>query len=438
MRKFWLIGSLLAALGTGFVALLVVGVFVVAGNLTGGGAGRTAGLAKGSVPAAYQALVQKWGNLCPALSPALLASQLYQESGFNPRARSAAAAEGIAQFIPSTWAAHGVDGDKDGVRDVWNPADAIPSAASYDCELASYVKNVPGDQSANMLAAYNAGPDAVIRYGGVPPYSETRNYVKTIRGLEESFSAPVGRLQPSEQAAAAISYAQGKLGTPYLWGGTGTAAQRGRFDCSGLTQAAYENVGIDLPRVANDQYNAGPHPGRDELLPGDLVFFSDDLSDSRAIRHVGIYVGGGYMIDAPRTGAVIRFDPIDTPDYFGATRVTQAAAAALPEPGASKSLRPVDEDRAAEKAQETGGAGEAETGSGTADEAAVDAKGEGGGGGGGEDKGEGEEQDAAAKGGGQTGGDGAAVSGEPTGGPSPSPEVSAPAAGAGEGPRRAD
>ena len=44
--------------------------------------------------------------------------------------------------------------------------------------------------------------------------------------------------------------------------------QDGRFDCSGLTQAAYESVGITLPRVANDQYNAGPHPKRDELLPG--------------------------------------------------------------------------------------------------------------------------------------------------------------------------
>ncbi|GAA3301542.1 hypothetical protein GCM10020295_45070 [Streptomyces cinereospinus] len=72
-------------------------------------------------------------------------------------------------------------------------------------------------------------------------------------------------------------------------------------------------MGVTLPRVANDQYNAGPHPGRNELLPGDLVFFSDDLTNSRAIRHVGIYVGGGYMINAPRTGAVIRFDPIDTP-----------------------------------------------------------------------------------------------------------------------------
>ncbi len=330
VRKAWIVASVAISSALAFVMLLVVGVYLVAGNLVNGVGGGAKSLAKGSVPAAYAALVQKWGNLCPAISPALLAAQLYQESGFNPRAQSHAAAQGIAQFIPGTWASHGIDGDGDGDRDVWDPKDAIPSAASYDCELASYVKKVGGNPTENMLAAYNAGAYAVIKYGGVPPYNETRNYVKRITTLSESFAAPAGRVDPSEQAAAAIEYAQKKLGTPYLWGGTGTAEQGGRFDCSGLTQAAYETVGIKLPRVANDQYNAGPHPSRDELLPGDLVFFSDDLTNSRAIRHVGIYVGGGYMIDAPRTGAVIRFDPIDTPDYFGATRVTEDGAKALP------------------------------------------------------------------------------------------------------------
>ncbi|WUV65349.1 bifunctional lytic transglycosylase/C40 family peptidase [Streptomyces sp. NBC_01478] len=330
MRKVWVAGGVAVGLGLSFVMLLVVGVYLVAGNLAGGAGGGSIALAKGSVPAAYSALVQKWGNLCPALNPALLAAQLYQESGFNPNAKSPAKAEGIAQFIPGTWATHGIDGNGDGVRDVWDPNDAIPSAATYDCELASYVKDVPGNLTANMLASYNAGAYAVIKYGGVPPYSETKNYVKTITTLSQSFAAPVTRVDPSEQAATAINYAQNKLGTPYLWGGNGTADQGGRFDCSGLTKAAFEAAGITLPRVANDQYNAGPHPQRAELLPGDLVFFSDDLTNSRAIRHVGIYVGGGYMIDAPRTGAVIRFDPIDTPDYFGATRVTEDGAKALP------------------------------------------------------------------------------------------------------------
>jgi len=327
VRRAWvLVGAAVGGV-LAFVLLLVVGVYLVGGTVAGGG---SVGLAKGAVPAAYKGLVEKWGNLCPALNPALLAAQLYQESGFNPRAQSPAAAQGIAQFIPSTWATHGVDGNGDGKRDVWDPADAIPSAASYDCKLARYVKSVPGDLTQNMLAAYNAGPDPVIKYQGVPPYAETRTYVKTIKTLEKSFAAPVTRVDPSRQAAGAISFAQSKLGTPYLWGGDGTAEEGGRFDCSGLTKAAYESVGITLPRVANDQYNAGPHPRREELLPGDLVFFSDDLTNPRAIRHVGIYVGGGYMIDAPKPGAVIRFDPIDTPDYFGATRVTEDGAKALP------------------------------------------------------------------------------------------------------------
>ncbi|ANB07188.1 peptidase P60 [Streptomyces ambofaciens] len=330
MRKAWIAGTVVVGSSLSFVMLLVVGVYLVAGDLAGGAGGGTKRLAKGSVPAAYQSLVQKWGNLCPAINPALLAAQLYQESGFNPRAQSHAAAQGIAQFIPGTWATHGVDGDGDGDRDVWDPNDAIPSAASYDCSLASYVKDVPGNLTENMLASYNAGAYAVIKYQGVPPYKETQNYVQVITTLEKSFAAPETRVDPSEQAAGAIAYAQEKLGTPYLWGGNGTADQGGRFDCSGLTKAAYESVGIKLPRVANDQYNAGPHPSRGELLPGDLVFFSDDLTNSRAIRHVGMYVGGGYMINAPRPGAVIRFDPIDTPDYFGATRVTEDGAKALP------------------------------------------------------------------------------------------------------------
>ncbi|MFF3276216.1 NlpC/P60 family protein [Streptomyces chrestomyceticus] len=334
MRKYWVAGGVGVGLVLCFLALLVAGTYTAAAGLAGG-AGRAVGLAKGAVPASYQPLVQKWGNLCPAINPALLAAQLYQESGWNPRAQSPAAAQGIAQFIPGTWASHGIDGNGDGRRDVWDPADAIPSAASYDCELAKYVKDVPGDPAHNMLAAYNAGAYRVIKAGGVPAISETQNYVKIITTLAKSFEAPVGRVPASRQAAAAITFAQEQLGKPYLWGGNGTPDQDGRFDCSGLTKAAYHSVDIELPRVANDQWNAGPHPKRDELLPGDLVFFAHDLNDPRSIHHVGIYVGGGYMINAPYTGAVIRFDKIDTPDYIGATRVTEDGAKALPRPNAA-------------------------------------------------------------------------------------------------------
>lgn len=165
MRKAWIVAGAAVAAGLSFVMLLVVGVYLVAGNVVNGASGGARALAKGAVPAAYRPLVEKWGNLCSAINPALLAAQLYQESGFNPKAQSPAAAQGIAQFIPGTWATHGIDGDGDGDKDVWDPNDAIPSAAQYDCTLASYVKDVPGNPTENMLASYNAGAYAVIKYG---------------------------------------------------------------------------------------------------------------------------------------------------------------------------------------------------------------------------------------------------------------------------------
>ncbi|RKN41841.1 NlpC/P60 family protein [Streptomyces hoynatensis] len=326
MRRVALVAGLGFLALCGFMALLVVGVYGAAAGLLGGG-GRTAAegrLAPNTVPPEYERLVQDWGNSCQALSPAVLAAQLHQESGWRPDAVSAADARGIAQFIPSTWAVHGFDANGDGVADIWDPADAIPSAARYDCTLAEQLRDVPGDPTDNMLAAYNAGPYRVIQAGGVPDIAETRNYVRIIREAARSFAATPAeqRLPPLQQAAGAIAFAQGKLGTEYLWGGDGTPEDGGRFDCSGLTRASYASVGITLPRVANDQWNAGPHPARDQLMPGDLVFFAYDLQDPRSIHHVGLYIGGGYMIDAPYTGAKIRFDPIDSPDYFGATRPT--------------------------------------------------------------------------------------------------------------------
>ncbi|WP_083977521.1 C40 family peptidase [Kitasatospora azatica] len=314
------------AVAIGFLLLVGVGTYAASGvSQQSNGVGLA--LAPGTVPAAYQGLIQQWGTKCPEISPPMLAAQLYQESGFNPLARSGVGAEGIAQFMPATWTESGVDGNGDGKKDPWDPADAIPSAALYDCAMARATVGVPGDRQANLLAAYNAGSDWVLKYQGVPPFAETQGYVRSIKSLAQSFTAATAPVAVSQQASGAIYFAQTKLGTPYEWGGTG---EDGRFDCSGLMQVAFASVGISLPRVANDQWYAGQHPSRDQLRPGDLVFFATDLSDPRSIHHVGIYVGGGYMIDAPHTGAVVRYDTIDQKDYIGATRVTQDGAAALP------------------------------------------------------------------------------------------------------------
>jgi cell wall-associated NlpC family hydrolase len=324
-------GTAAAAAGVvafGFVGLVTMGTYAASGTPQQS-ANRSA-LSPGTVPAAYQDAIQKWGSICPEISPPMLAAQLYQESGFDPKAQSGVGAQGMAQFMPDTWPVYATDGDGDGKKDVWNPYDAIATAAVYDCALAKDVAGVPGDPQANMLAAYNAGPYAVTKNRGIPPYKETQGYVRNIQAMARSFTAPTAPVEVSAQSAAAIYFAQTKLGTPYLWGGDGQPWQNGRFDCSGLTVAAFGSVGITLPRVANDQWYAGPHPSRDQLRPGDLVFFATDLSDPRSIHHVGIYVGGGYMINAPHTNAVIRYDKIDTKEYIGATRVTSDGAQALP------------------------------------------------------------------------------------------------------------
>ncbi|MGW4165136.1 C40 family peptidase, partial [Streptomyces sp. NPDC004788] len=116
---------------------------------------------------------------------------------------------------------------------------------------------------------------------------------------------------PTGRAAAAIAFAEAQLGKPYVWGATGPSA----YDCSGLTQAAWRAAGVSLPRTTYTQINAGRRVSRSELAPGDLVFFYSGIS------HVGLYIGGGRMIHAPRPGAPVRIAPIDEMPFAGATRV---------------------------------------------------------------------------------------------------------------------
>jgi len=281
---------------------------------------RSGALTPSTVPASFTGLVSVYGNGCAELSPGLLAAQLYVESGFNPDAVSSAGAEGIAQFMPATWGAHGVDANGDGVADVWDPADAIPSAAAYDCQLAGELSSVPGDPTSNMLAAYNAGVYAVLQNNGVPPYPQTESYVTRILALEPSFAAVTGPVPMSSAAAAAVAFAEAAVGIPYQWGGNGGAEANGEFDCSGLTQAAYAISGIALPHNAAAQWYAGTHVPIDQLQPGDLVFFATNLNDPSTIHHVGIYIGNGQMIDAPHTGAEVRVESYNWPDYIGAVR----------------------------------------------------------------------------------------------------------------------
>ncbi|MGW3030218.1 C40 family peptidase [Streptomyces sp. NPDC001178] len=308
--------STAVTVGVGATAAVLVAAFV-----QGAGGDPVSTALSLTVPSQYKSLIEDAGRTCSEVTPNLLAALLTQESGFNPKARSQVGAEGIAQFMPSTWQTHGIDGNGDGKRDVWDPADAIPSAAAYLCGIAKDVKDVPGNTQSNMLAAYNAGSGAVRKYGGIPPYKETQNYVKSIQALAQQPSG--GKIATTTQAEAAISAAKAMIGKPYSWGGgnasgpsTGTCCSpKGRsgtgisgFDCSGLTLYAYATAGISLPRTAAEQYAASEPVKPGDVRPGDLVFYGSSLT---GIHHVGIYIGSGWLIDAPRPGTQVRYDPMD-------------------------------------------------------------------------------------------------------------------------------
>ncbi|MEV5351604.1 NlpC/P60 family protein [Streptomyces sp. NPDC052693] len=102
------------------------------------------------------------------------------------------------------------------------------------------------------------------------------------------------------KAGKALAFARAQIGKPYVWGAVGP----GSYDCSGLTQAAWKAAGVTLPRTTYDQVDAGTTVPLSRAQPGDLVFFYDDIT------HVGLYIGNGMMIHAPKPGAYVREESV--------------------------------------------------------------------------------------------------------------------------------
>jgi cell wall-associated NlpC family hydrolase len=108
----------------------------------------------------------------------------------------------------------------------------------------------------------------------------------------------------SSQADQAVAFAYAQLGKPYQWGATGPAS----FDCSGLAQAAWAAAGVAIPRDTYEQWAALPHISSSAIQPGDLLYYD-------GVGHVAIYVGNGYIIDAPQTGLDVEKIPMGTGWY---------------------------------------------------------------------------------------------------------------------------
>ena len=116
-----------------------------------------------------------------------------------------------------------------------------------------------------------------------------------------TYTGPTG-----SQADKAVAFAYAQLGKPYQWGATGPDS----FDCSGLAQAAWAAAGVAIPRDTYEQWAALPHIASSDIQPGDLLYYD-------GVGHVAMYVGNGYIIDAPQTGMDVQKIPMNTGWYAG-------------------------------------------------------------------------------------------------------------------------
>lgn len=265
--------ALKAAVGVALLAVLAI-LFATA-SVAGVGAvlapgGVVLDARAGEVPPEQRAVMERAAMQC-GLPWQVLAGIAKVESDFGRNmATSSAGAIGYGQFLPNTWAAYGAGGDPYAYRD------AIPAMARYLCA--------------------NGGPADLRR--AIFAYNRADWYVDDVLAAAITY----GYRAPGAPAGGVVDVARSQLGMPYVWGGASPATS---FDCSGLMQWSFGRVGVRLPRTAQEQYDATARVPRDQLQPGDLLFFSGtDSADPAFITHVGLYAGGGLMISAsnPSTG----------------------------------------------------------------------------------------------------------------------------------------
>jgi cell wall-associated NlpC family hydrolase len=193
---------------------------------------------------------------------------------------------------------YGIDGDHDGLVDVYDPGDAIASAARY-----LVLNGAPGNIQAALFAYNHSAQYVALVLSWAARYASGGSMaVAAAQACAQAAATP----PPAGIAGKVLSYAEAQLGKPYQWGGTGPDA----FDCSGLTMMAYRAAGIVIPRTSQQQWAFGKRISASQARPGDLVFFAGGDGTLTTPGHVGIVVSPGLMVDAPSPGEVVQMQPI--------------------------------------------------------------------------------------------------------------------------------
>ncbi len=240
------------------------------------------------------------------------------------------AAVGVLQFIPGSWRVYGRDGNGDGIHDPHNVFDNAVGAVVHLCGATA--RNLADDQQLR---------DAL--YGYNRSWSYVDRVIAAISTFDATPPADADLAGGSGTGKIIVAAAMKKVGTPYSWGG-GNAKGPSRgiccspggsdgskivgLDCSGLTTYAAAQAGFSLPRTSPAQASLAQQiprsAGLKALLPGDLVFFGFVPELRSGIHHVGIYVGGGQMVNSPRPGEHVRVEPVWMDQYAGAVRLTRS------------------------------------------------------------------------------------------------------------------
>ncbi len=249
----WLAAGTAASLAASLALLLLVSATATPSTAATGLAGGPSAQALADIPASYLVLYLDAAQTCPGLPWGVLAGIGTVESGNGlsnaPGVHGGAnfaGAEGPMQFEPATFAAYAVDAEPSVPLSVYDPADAIYTAAAMLCANGA----ASGSQAGISQAVF--------------AYNHSQAYVASVLAWAARYSTPAA----GPAAATAISFALAQLGKPYQWGAAGPNA----YDCSGLVYAAYAAAGIHIARTTFQWYLDGPQVPLSRIEPGDLLF----------------------------------------------------------------------------------------------------------------------------------------------------------------------